>query len=406
MKKLMLTLISIALALWLVLCWWVEYEDPYQLLSWWDSIINPLCELQDQKLKEPAPSYCKGELSSNRGIRRLDFLVKVHHREILNEALQLMKDGGAVPMAELDLTQSKFFEWKWRPLWVKFLNGYASSADRMPTLKRIASQVPGLNLLHVSLMLPGTVLDLHRGPSRAVLRYHYGLLIPEGNTGLYLAGKRLGWKEGEGFSWDDTLLHGSWNLTNKPRMVIFADVRRDLGWLYNLGTSLIFWGVSRTRTTTEASHKLEGYLKQHLERPISGQEIMKDSRNGKLPFTKEEGESEVAEWFAKQQDQNSSNARGELESTGQQHQLQRRGERQCGGRRTRTHEGRIYRSWSQDEKGEGDSQEEDPKLLQPAQFHQSTNISRRRNSRNDGLVSRPHSNSGSRRLHNSNSIRW
>lgn len=281
-----LLLLLVVLVFWCVVCWWVGLEDPYQLLASWDSIISHYCEAQDQQLRlgdthleDPTssrgpgrtlrsvvPSYCPALESPLPNVRKLESLIRENHDTILAESLALMAANGGVPMVEIDLTQSKFIgETGWRPMWVKFLDGYASTADRLPTLKRIAESVPGLNLLHVSVMRPGTVLMPHRGPTRAVYRYHYGLVIPEGNTGLYLSGHRIHWKEREGFTWDDTLIHGAWNKTDKPRLVIFADVRRDLGPLLNLGTSLVFWAVSRTSTTRAAAAKLEGYLREHLD---------------------------------------------------------------------------------------------------------------------------------------------
>lgn len=247
--------------------WWVSLENPYKLLSWWDGYINKACDDQDSLYLTPAPSYCGGLESKLPQVRNMEQYLRDNHDVILREALDLMHSGGGVPMIDIDIVQSKFIgQSGWRPLWVKFLNGYASTASRLPTLKRLADITPDLNLLHVSVMMPGTVLEPHCGPTRAVYRYHYGLQIPEGNTGLYLKGIKIKWQERRGFTWDDTLPHGAWNRTDKPRLIIFADVRRDLGWFTNMMTAVIFWVVSRSKVTLEAASNLEGYLREHLDK--------------------------------------------------------------------------------------------------------------------------------------------
>lgn len=242
---------------------WIRYENPYQLLDRWNGIIRGSCDRQDEPFRSSPVAVMDAALCPLQNIRDFHAQVRIDHDQILEEAVKLMESGGGVPMVEMDMVQAGFFgQTGWRPLWVKFLDGWAPTSKQLPTLRRIAERTEGLFLLHVSVMHSGTVLDLHRGPSRAVYRYHYGLKIPEGNLGLYLDGKKIRWKEREGFIWDDTLIHGSWNKSSEPRLVIFADFKRDLGPLLNAGTEIVYWAVAGSSEVKGASDVLKSYYRK------------------------------------------------------------------------------------------------------------------------------------------------
>jgi beta-hydroxylase len=161
-------------------------------------------------------------------------------------------------MVDLDEVQRGAFgdETRWKPIWVRFLGDWAGTADRLPTLKKIVAELPGVSLLHVSIFYPGTTLSQHRGPARVVHRYHYGLKIPEGDVGLNIDGHEVHWHEREGFVWDDTLPHSAWNHTDSPRIVIFADVFREFSPLTALGSNLMYSLVQRTKHVKEIKQRL------------------------------------------------------------------------------------------------------------------------------------------------------
>lgn len=254
--------IAIIIIVVVTLIWWAYDQDPYQLLHSWNRIIDDLCTIQDSHPPTAIPSMYRASAFHLSNIRDLHRLVSANHDRILKESLELMNDGGGVPMIDMDMTQSKFFgQDGWRPLWVKFFNGWAPTANRLPTLKSIADEIPGLVFLSVSVLHPGTELSLHTGISRSVHRYHYGLQIPKGNLGLRVEGKYYRWVEGEGIVWDDTLLHEAWNKSDQPRLIVMADVKRDLGFWYNLGTDLAYWIVSKTRDIASITKVLEKHSK-------------------------------------------------------------------------------------------------------------------------------------------------
>lgn len=245
-------LVTIALLVWL----W--YRDPYYLIDWWNRRIALECDAQDAEPLYGIPSYHDAWNCSNRTARELQAALSVHHDQILTEVLETMQTYSGLSMVDLDEVQRSAFgdETRWKPIWIRFLGDWAGTADRVPTLKRIVEGLPGVSLLHVSIFYPGTTLTPHRGPSRVVHRFHYGLKIPEGDVGLRLAGHEIKWHEREGFIWDDTLPHSAWNHTESPRIVIFADIFREFSGLNALGSNLMYSLVQRTKHVKEIKQRL------------------------------------------------------------------------------------------------------------------------------------------------------
>ncbi|CAH6420449.1 Aspartyl/Asparaginyl beta-hydroxylase [uncultured virus] len=243
----------------MVLIVWLWYRNPYYLVTWWNRRIKNECDSQDAFPLNGIPSYHDAWTCSNRTAVELHRLINVNHNDILAEVSETMKHYDGVPMNEIDWVQRKWLknENRWRPIWVRFMNEWAGSADRLPTLKRIVSLFPDVSTLHVSIFYPGTTLIEHRGPSRAVQRYHYGLKIPEGDVGLKIAGYDVKWKEHEGFVWDDTIPHSAWNHTDQPRIVIFADIFRELSPINSVGSRVIHSLLQRTKHVTQIKARLQ-----------------------------------------------------------------------------------------------------------------------------------------------------
>lgn len=202
-----------------------EEEDPYKAMI---SLSRDIHHMRNEQNKEYHMSNAKD--SKIKSIATLHDKISTNHDQILSEVKALMDSGyTGYPMAHIDKEQAYLTQGKtlWSPIWIKFIDTWAGTADSIPTLKKIVSESEDVLLLHVSVFKPGTVLPMHVGISMGVWRYHYGLKIPEGNLGLNVNGQMVKWEEREGFIWDDTLPHEAWNLTDDTRLVIFADVYRE-----------------------------------------------------------------------------------------------------------------------------------------------------------------------------------
>jgi hypothetical protein len=207
-------------------CTTYKKETPYNNMR----ILNKkLYNIRNEQNKKYHIS--NAEDSEIKSVSRLHEKISLNHDKILSEVKSLMSSGyTGYPMAYMDKEQEYLTSGKtlWSPIWVKFIDTWAGTADSLPTLKKIVSEVDDILLLHVSVFKPGTVLPIHNGISMGVWRYHYGLSIPDGDVGINIDNKYIKWKNREGFIWDDTVPHSAWNLTNETRLVIFADIYREI----------------------------------------------------------------------------------------------------------------------------------------------------------------------------------
>ena len=191
--------------------------------------------------------------TSRLAIRQFHAYLEEHHDQLVVEVKNLLATGykgfsfgGKDAMLyDQELTNQKDF---WSAIWIKSFHTYAKTAESLPTLTRITktSESEILNL-YVSILWPGAELKPHRGCCMGVLRYHYGLVIPQDESfemTFYGSGsgsgsgsgndgndneidKQYHWKEKEGIIFDDTLLHSVINQSQQPRLVILADFFRD-----------------------------------------------------------------------------------------------------------------------------------------------------------------------------------
>lgn len=239
-----LAVVVLVLSCWL---WWTRYQDPYSLVTWFDQYVP-----DDSQSPEDA------WVSKNETARTLHGRISLQHEQILSEVLTALRSYKGLPMRELDEVQGGFLgtEDRWRPIWIRFLNEWSGTADLVPTLKNIVSDLPDVTLVNISIFHPGTSLPPHHGPTKIVQRYHYGLKIPKGDVGLQIEDKIVRWQEREGFVWDDTLIHSAWNFTSQPRIIIFADVLREMPGVKGWFARSLYEAAQRTKHVVAIKEKL------------------------------------------------------------------------------------------------------------------------------------------------------
>jgi beta-hydroxylase len=125
-----------------------------------------------------------------------------------------------------------------------FLEGYGFRAEencaRCPQTMALLKNVPGLVVAFFSIMEPGTQVPPHRGVTKAWYNCHLGLVVPEGQVGIEIAGRRVGWREGEWIVFDETNRHRVWNETAQSRVVLFLQVRRPMRWPGRLAAKVLY----------------------------------------------------------------------------------------------------------------------------------------------------------------------
>jgi beta-hydroxylase len=125
-----------------------------------------------------------------------------------------------------------------------YLEGYGFRAEencaRCPQTMALLKNVPGLVVAFFSIMEPGTQVPPHRGVTKAWYNCHLGLVVPEGQVGIEIAGRRVGWREGEWIVFDETNRHRVWNETAQSRVVLFLQVRRPMRWPGRLAAKVLY----------------------------------------------------------------------------------------------------------------------------------------------------------------------
>lgn len=121
-----------------------------------------------------------------------------------------------------------------------------------PETSAALKHIPGLVNAFFSIFRPGTVIPAHRGPYAGILRYHLGVVIPEGDLGIRVDGKEHRWQEGKSFLFDDSFTHEAWNKSDKTRVVLFADFVRPLPHPLRFWNKLILSALRNSRSARHA----------------------------------------------------------------------------------------------------------------------------------------------------------
>jgi hypothetical protein len=220
---------------------WLWSKNPTGLIAWWNQRIGSECDLQDGV----NPLYQNAWTGPNPVATQFHHLIHLNHDNILIEVQAARQELGSTFDIGNPWVKD---ETPWHPMWVRFMGEWAPTSHQLPTLRKIASLFPDVITLHISIFEPGSTVIEHKGSSRAIHRYHYGLKIPAHDRGLKIGGQEFQWQEGEGFICDDTLPHSAWNHTNEPRIVILADIFRPLSRINRIGSRAIYTLLQQTST--------------------------------------------------------------------------------------------------------------------------------------------------------------
>jgi aspartate beta-hydroxylase len=106
--------------------------------------------------------------------------------------------------------------------------------QRSPTIAALLEQAPEVVSASFSFLAPGKHIPEHRGPFRAILRFHLMLVMPYDDSGkpactMNIDGVPYLLGDGESLLWDDTYRHEVWNRSDQVRIALLLDVwRRDM----------------------------------------------------------------------------------------------------------------------------------------------------------------------------------
>lgn len=231
-----------------------------------------------------------------------------HDTARLPGALALEQNYEAIRLEIEGLAATEFQEGR-EGAFVFYENGRKNDDNcaRCPLIARLIESHNAVRtqagLLYVSKLSPGTHLKAHRGPTNVRLRCHLGIRIPDGDSGLKVAGETRRWEEGRCIVFDDSLEHEVWNHTQEPRVVLIIDfwhphlTPTEIAYLEGLHRFAAFQAVSLNRYWSSAGghalqrsvlellsyftpRKVIGYTKTRVGRARDGGYIMVDDFEG------------------------------------------------------------------------------------------------------------------------------
>ena len=159
--------------------------------------------------------------------------------EIRDEAFAIAGMFNRIPRfhdimpAQADISANDGRDWR-----VFIMKAYGVALEdnlrRAPTLAAILEQTPEVMSATFSYLAPGKHIPEHRGPFRAILRYHLMLSMPNDEAGkpacvMNIDGVPYRLGDGESLLWDDTYRHEVWNASGRVRIALLLDVwRKDM----------------------------------------------------------------------------------------------------------------------------------------------------------------------------------
>jgi len=109
-----------------------------------------------------------------------------------------------------------------------------NNLQRAPFTASLLAQTPEALSAIFAFLAPGKHIPAHRGPFRAILRFHLMLSMPLDDDGvpaceLNIDGVPHHLADGESLLWDDTYTHEVWNRSEHVRIALLLDVwRKDM----------------------------------------------------------------------------------------------------------------------------------------------------------------------------------
>jgi aspartyl/asparaginyl beta-hydroxylase (cupin superfamily) len=164
------------------------------------------------------------------------------HKEFLNFE---KRHGTAPRISSITSTERKLdsnASHAWRSLFLRVYGRDTIHLNDFPLTIRLVQDIPhDVSLVMFSILEPHYTGKDHHGIYSGVIRYLLGIEVPEKDKcPLHVLGVPHYYGVGEDIFFDDTVEHRVDNFSDKRRVSLFLDVRRDFGhWLPNLINNVV-----------------------------------------------------------------------------------------------------------------------------------------------------------------------
>jgi aspartyl/asparaginyl beta-hydroxylase (cupin superfamily) len=114
--------------------------------------------------------------------------------------------------------------------------------ENFSKLAKLLENHPEIVSCALSILEPNTMIPIHVGYYKGIIRYMLPLIVPDDkdNCFLWVNGLKYSWTEGKSVLWDDIYPHKVYNNTNQNRVLLYMDVVRPIdGFLGNLNSFVL-----------------------------------------------------------------------------------------------------------------------------------------------------------------------
>ena len=116
----------------------------------------------------------------------------------------------------------------WKRFYIKWYGPIDPQARQLcPLTSALLESMPEVHLGMFSILMPGSYIPPHFGPTRMCLRYHLGIFTPNDDACSIRVGEDYySWRDGEDIMFDDTIVHEVSNTSSRARVILFLDIER------------------------------------------------------------------------------------------------------------------------------------------------------------------------------------
>lgn len=222
--------------LFIIAYWWLNSKWSYYYLGqWYNSYIE---RVDIQKFREtPEFSRFDGSIFEKLPViqHEVGQILSDQASFINNPESQKQKDvSTSLSMYEFDEVHRILMDRAekkdgWKTIWLRYLGRNTPLLAKYPVINELFTTYQGqiMNAC-ISILEPGGEIPIHQGQTRAVVKYHIPIEIPDGDIGIEVAGQKYQWDRVNRLLFDDTLPHRVWNNTSKRRIILLLDIYRPL----------------------------------------------------------------------------------------------------------------------------------------------------------------------------------
>lgn len=136
----------------------------------------------------------------------------------------------------------------WRTIILKAYDGwFSNNCQKFPETTKLLRTMNPVSTAMFSILEPKANIPAHTGKFSGIYRYHLAVAVPKESDCFIVVDKdKYHWKEGEGVLFNDTYLHHVENNTNEFRAVLFLDIKKKGGFIFDAINKFLFYLVVKS----------------------------------------------------------------------------------------------------------------------------------------------------------------